>query len=153
MECCEMAMSCPLLPLPASVAAKSIRLAVLVGSVWSCFIALSGMVSATPGLRERRTNSGEDVKIVSVSVDDRENSEALVEKRKRGFPVAYHADARAVFAATRAFANDASVYLEATGFGDRRERPSDARRCAGFVPQVVSSAKNRGTAADWRGGR
>ena len=37
-----MAMSFPLLPLPASVAAKSIRLAVLVGSVWSCFIALSG---------------------------------------------------------------------------------------------------------------
>ena len=96
---------------------------------------------------------GEDVKIVSVPVDDRENSEALVEKRKRGFPVAYRADARAVFAATRAFVNDASVYLEATGFGDRRKRPPDARRCAGSVPQVVSSAKNRGTAADWRGGR
>ena len=96
---------------------------------------------------------GEDVKIVSVSVDDRENSEALVEKRKRGFSVAYRADARAVFAATRAFVNDASVYLEATGVGDRRERASDARRCGGPVPQVVSSAKNRGTAADWRGGR
>jgi hypothetical protein len=39
---------------------------------------------------------GEDIKIVSVSVDDQEKSEALVEKRKRGFLVAYGADARAV---------------------------------------------------------
>jgi peroxiredoxin len=38
---------------------------------------------------------GEDIKVVSVSVDDREKSEALVEKHKLGFPVAYGADARA----------------------------------------------------------
>ena len=58
----------------------------------------------------------EDIKIVSVSVDDREKSEALVEKRKRGFPVAYGADARGVSAATGAFVKDAPVYLRATGF-------------------------------------
>ena len=66
---------------------------------------------------------GEDIKNVSVSVDDREKSEALVEKRKRGFSVAYGADARAVSAATGAFVNDAPVYLQATGFVLNPEGP------------------------------
>jgi peroxiredoxin len=65
---------------------------------------------------------GEDIKIFSVSVDDREKSEALVEKRKRGFPVAYGADARAASAAG-AFVNDAPVYLQATGFVLNPEGP------------------------------
>jgi len=60
--------------------------------------------------------AGENIKVVSVSVDDREKSEALVEKHKLGFPVAYGADARAVSAATGAFVNDAPVHLQATGF-------------------------------------
>jgi peroxiredoxin len=64
----------------------------------------------------------EDIKIVSVSVDDREKSEALFEQRKRGFPVAYGADARAVSAAG-AFVNDAPVYLQATGFVLNPEGP------------------------------
>jgi peroxiredoxin len=59
---------------------------------------------------------GENIKVVSVSVDDREKSEALVEKHKLGFPVAYGADARAVSAATGAFVNDDPVCLQATGF-------------------------------------
>ena len=108
---------------------------------------------------------GEDIKIVSVSVDDREKSEALVEKRKRGFPVAYGADARAVSTFTGAFVNHARLSPgnrlcpqsrrtdRNGGLFDRRDRPSDARRCAGSGPHVISSAKNRGTAADWRGGR
>jgi peroxiredoxin len=58
----------------------------------------------------------ESIKVVSVSVDDREKSEALVEKHKLGFPVAYGADARAVSAATGAFVNDDPVCLQATGF-------------------------------------
>jgi peroxiredoxin len=66
---------------------------------------------------------GEDIKIASVSVDDRQKSEALVEKRKRGSPVAYGADARAVSAATGAFVNDAPVYLQATGFVLNPEGP------------------------------
>ena len=60
--------------------------------------------------------AGENIKVVSVSVDDREKSEALVEKHKLGFPVAYGADARAVSAATGAFVNDDPVCLQATGF-------------------------------------
>lgn len=60
--------------------------------------------------------AGEGIKVVSVSVDDREKSEALVEKHKLGFPVAYGADPRAVSAATGAFVNDDPVYLQATGF-------------------------------------
>ena len=60
--------------------------------------------------------AGEGIKVVSVSVDDREKSETLVEKHKLGFPVAYGANARAVSAATGAFVNDDPVYLQATGF-------------------------------------
>ena len=60
--------------------------------------------------------AGEDIKVTSVSVDDREKTEALIEKYKLGFPVAYGADARAVSAATSAFVNDDPVYLQATGF-------------------------------------
>jgi peroxiredoxin len=58
----------------------------------------------------------EGIRVVSVSVDDREKSEALVEKHKLGFPVAYGADARAVSAVTGAFVNDNPVCLQATGF-------------------------------------
>src|SRR3546814_9003742 len=58
----------------------------------------------------------ESIKVVSVSVDDREKSGALVEKHRLGFPVAYGADARAVSAATGAFGNDDPVCLQATGF-------------------------------------
>ena len=60
--------------------------------------------------------AGENIKVVSVSVDDREKSEALVEKHKLGFPVGYGADARSVSAATGAFVNDDPVCLQATGF-------------------------------------
>jgi len=60
--------------------------------------------------------AGEGIKVVSVSVDDREKSEALVEKHKLGFPVGYGANARAVSAATGAFINDDPVCLQATGF-------------------------------------
>jgi peroxiredoxin len=58
----------------------------------------------------------EGIKVVSVSVDDREKSEALVEKHKLRFPVAYGADARAVSAVTGAFVNENPVCLQATGF-------------------------------------
>lgn len=60
--------------------------------------------------------AGEGIKVVSVSVDDRKKSEALVEKHELSFPVAYGADARAVSAATGAFVNADPVCLQATGF-------------------------------------
>jgi alkyl hydroperoxide reductase subunit AhpC len=107
----------------------------------------------------------EDIKIVSVSVDNREKSEAPVEKHKLDCPVTYGADARAVSAASGGFVNDDPDYLRATGIvlnpGGRivtavystgaigRLMPDDV---LGLVRYVKSSAKNRGTAADWRGG-
>ena len=60
--------------------------------------------------------AGEGIKVVSVSVDDREKSEMLVEKHKLNFPVAYGANPRAVSAVTGAFVNDDPVCLQATGF-------------------------------------
>jgi len=99
--------------------------------------------------------AGEGIKVVSVSVDDREKSEALVEKYKLGFPVAYGADARAVSAATGAFVNDDPVCLQATGFvlnpegrivtavystrAIGRLLPEDV---LGFVRYLTSSARN-----------
>lgn len=56
------------------------------------------------------------IRVVSVSTDDREKSEALVDKHKLGFPVGYSADARAVSAATGAFVNENPLALQATGF-------------------------------------
>jgi peroxiredoxin len=58
----------------------------------------------------------EGIKVVSVSADDREKSEALVEKHQLGFPVGYGADARGVSAVTGAFVNENPVCLQATGF-------------------------------------
>src|SRR3954451_8864726 len=116
-----MAMFFPLLPLPAPVAAKSI----LPGDLASGFgVILFHRGSWCPYCnaqlaafaRAADKFAGEGIKVVSVSVDDREKSEALVEKHKLGFPVAYGADARAVSAATGAFVNDDPVCLQATGF-------------------------------------
>jgi hypothetical protein len=87
----------------------------------------------------------EGIKVISVSVDDREKSEAFVKKHKVGFPVVYGTDARAVSAATGAFANDDPICLQAIGpqsrrpgrnddLFDPRDRPSAARRCAGHSP-------------------
>jgi peroxiredoxin len=99
--------------------------------------------------------AGEGIKVASVSVDDREKSEALVEKHKLGFPVAFGADARAVSAATGAFVNDDPVCLQATGFVLNSEGrimtavystraigrllPEDV---LGFVRYLKSSARN-----------
>ena len=58
----------------------------------------------------------EGIKIVSISVEGRETSEALVQNHKLGFPVGYGADARAVSAATGAFINEDPTYFQATGF-------------------------------------
>lgn len=58
----------------------------------------------------------EHIKVVSVSVDDRETSEALVEKHRLNFPVGYGADAHAVSAVTGAAINDDPLCLQATGF-------------------------------------
>lgn len=102
----------------------------------------------------------EGIKVVSVSVDDRETSEALVQNHKLGFPVGYGADARVVSAATGAFINDDPAFFEATGFvlnpegriltavystgAIGRLLPDDV---LGFVRYLKSSGKRRGPAA------
>jgi peroxiredoxin len=58
----------------------------------------------------------EGIRIVSVSSDDQEKSEALVAKHRLAFPVGYGADAHAVSAVTGAFVNENPVSLQATGF-------------------------------------
>jgi peroxiredoxin len=111
----------------------------------------------------------EGIAVVSVSTDDREKSEALVEKHQLGFPVGYGADAQAVSAATGAFVNENPVCLQATGFilnpegrivtavySTRGDWSSDARRCAEFCPpprefgEEMNEAAGRPSAA-WAG--
>jgi peroxiredoxin len=58
----------------------------------------------------------EGVKVVSISADDRETSEALVKKHELNFPVGYGADARAVSLVTGAYVNESPLCLQATGF-------------------------------------
>lgn len=58
----------------------------------------------------------EGIKVVSVSVDDQDVTEALAEKYKLAFPVAYAADAQLVSAVTGVPVNEDSAFFEATGF-------------------------------------
>ena len=56
------------------------------------------------------------VRVVALSVDDKETTTALVEKHKLTFPVGYGADAAAIAALTGAFVNPDPMYLQSTGF-------------------------------------
>ena len=56
------------------------------------------------------------VKVVAFSVDDGPATSALIEKHGLRFPVGFGADAEAVAAATGAFVNEDSRYLQSTGF-------------------------------------
>ena len=56
------------------------------------------------------------IRVVALSVDDKETSAALVEKHKLTFPIGYGADARAVAGLTGAFVNPGPVYLQSTDF-------------------------------------
>ncbi len=60
--------------------------------------------------------ASEGIKVVSVSVDDRETAEGLVGKLSLPFPVAYGVDAREVSAVTGIHVNEDPVFLEASGF-------------------------------------
>lgn len=57
-----------------------------------------------------------EIRVVSASADNREKTDALVQKHKLGFPVGYGVDVRAVSAATGAFVNEDPLSLQATGF-------------------------------------
>ena len=56
------------------------------------------------------------IRVVALSVDDKETTAALVAKHHLTFPVGYGADAPAVAALTGAFVNPDPVYLQSTGF-------------------------------------
>ena len=57
-----------------------------------------------------------DARVVALSVDDEATTQAFIAKHGLQFPVGHSADARAVAAATGAFVNDDSLYLQSTGF-------------------------------------
>ena len=67
---------------------------------------------------ERASQSLADagIRVVALSVDDKETTTELVARHKLTFPVGYGADAQAVAAATGAFVNPDPVYLQSTGF-------------------------------------
>jgi peroxiredoxin len=67
---------------------------------------------------ERASQSLADngIKVIALSVDDKETTSELVAKHKLTFPVGYGADPQAVAAATGAFVNPDPMYLQSTGF-------------------------------------
>jgi peroxiredoxin len=56
------------------------------------------------------------IRVVALSVDDKETSAALAGKHQLTFPVGYGADALAVAGLTGASVNPDPVYLQSTGF-------------------------------------
>ena len=56
------------------------------------------------------------IRVIALSVDDKETTAALVAKHKLTFPVGYGAVAPDVAAHTGAFVNPDPVYLQSTGF-------------------------------------
>jgi peroxiredoxin len=66
--------------------------------------------------RASQTLADTGIRVVALSVDDKEATAALVAKHKLTFPVGYGADAPAVAALTGAFVNPDPVYLQSTDF-------------------------------------
>jgi len=66
--------------------------------------------------RAAQTLADTGIRVVALSVDDKETTAALVEKHKLTFPVGYGADARAIAELTGAFINPDPVYVQSTGF-------------------------------------
>jgi peroxiredoxin len=66
--------------------------------------------------RASQTLADNGIRVVALSVDDKETTAALAAKLKLTFPIGYGADAEAVATATGAFVNPGPVYLQSTGF-------------------------------------
>jgi len=75
-----------------------------------CNAQLAGFSRAADAL------AGVGIKVAALSVDDKAASVALVEKHHLTFPVGYGADADKVAAATGAYTNEDSHFLQSTGF-------------------------------------
>lgn len=56
------------------------------------------------------------LRVIALSVDNRADAAALVEKHRLNFPVGYGVDADKIAASTGAYVNDAPRYLQSTGF-------------------------------------
>lgn len=56
------------------------------------------------------------IKVIALSVDNRADAAALVEKHRLNFPVGYGVDADKIAASTGAYVNDSPRYLQSTGF-------------------------------------
>lgn len=56
------------------------------------------------------------IKVVALSVDNKTDAAALVEKHRLNFPVGYGVDADKVAGSTGAYVNDSPRYLQSTGF-------------------------------------
>lgn len=56
------------------------------------------------------------IKVVALSVDDRDTTAETIAKHNLTFPVGHSADARAVAGVTGAFVNEHPLHLQSTGF-------------------------------------
>ena len=66
--------------------------------------------------RAAETLTGLGIKVVALSVDDAGEATALAERLRLPFPVGYGADAEAIAAATGAYTDADSRYIQSTGF-------------------------------------
>ncbi|RTM02801.1 MAG: peroxiredoxin family protein [Bradyrhizobiaceae bacterium] len=74
----------------------------------------NAQLSAFARAKEKLDELG--IRVVAMSVDDKIDAGALVEKHRLNFPVGYRVDADRVAAATGAYVNDSPRYLQSTGF-------------------------------------
>jgi len=66
--------------------------------------------------RASQTLADAGIRVVSLSVDDKDTAAAMAADNKLMFPVGYGADAHAISELTGAFVNRDPVYLQSTGF-------------------------------------
>lgn len=104
----------------------------LVGSAWSCSTLCRGVRTATRSRAAGDKFAGEGTKVASVAVDDRKESKALVEKRKRQFPIACGAVSRQSAASSVLYEGSVTVVYSTRAIG----RPCPRRTC--FYAQIVT---------------
>ncbi|MEV4349319.1 peroxiredoxin family protein [Actinoplanes sp. NPDC049596] len=66
--------------------------------------------------RSQENLRAHNIKVVALSVDDEETTQALIDKLRLDFPVGHSADAHAIADGIGAFVNPDPVYLQSTGF-------------------------------------
>ena len=74
----------------------------------------NAQLAAFARAREKLDDLG--LKVVALSVDNKADATALVEKHSLNFPVGYGVKAETIAASTGAYVNDSPRYLQSTGF-------------------------------------